>query len=268
MKVLVTNNYFGSPLVWEYDQGSVERLDLVDFNTHTLLPDTTKLDGHLPYELAEPIICYLLNYRLATRNFREAFQLCTINRFFCKSIYKQIYGDSNITIYEMLRRIFKSFQFAETLYDDFLCEPNPGSEGFAAVSAYREGSLRSYPRFEPWDFRSDIDIQKLDVDLDDTFADLHTFPGQFHGDTVWIRGREDEGLYSVTSLHHPVIVLILCDYTYALIPTRKSINVNWYRFIAFLRRAFGARTGVCIMVKSQRDAGNPFIETTDMFLQI
>jgi len=34
MKVLVSNDYFGSPIVWEYEDGLVERLELEDFNNH------------------------------------------------------------------------------------------------------------------------------------------------------------------------------------------------------------------------------------------
>jgi hypothetical protein len=267
MKVLVTNNYFGTPILWEYDEGIVERIDLFDFNTHTLLTNDSP-DLSYPLDLADKILMYVFNYRLTTRNFAQAFQICQINRHFARKIYKKIYDETCFSLPEMIRRLGMTFRLAENIYDDYLCEPNPQSHGLTAISLTRLGSLRTHRQFDPWDFIPQVDIQKLAVEIEEMNVDLFAFPGQFYGDTIWIRGSEDDGIYDVNTIQHPIIVLILCDYTYALIPTLRSINRNWRRFVMFLRSAFGPKTGVSIMVKSDRDIENPFIETTDMFLQI
>jgi hypothetical protein len=267
MRVLVTNNSFGSPIIWEYDSGIVERIDLIDFNTHTLFPDNS-FQITLPLDLFETIIDYMMTSLLETRNFDLAFQLCTINKRSCFWFYTQIYGQKDLSTLVMLYRLSRSFRLADSLYDEYLCCPNPTASGLNAVALYRNGSLRYNPRFDPWDFIREIEVQRLNIDPEETFTDIHTFAGQFHGDSVWVHGTEDDGIYTTDTIHHPVLVLICCDYSYALIPTRQSINQNWRQFIKFLRRAFGQRTGVYIMVKHQNDEQNPFIETTDLLVQV
>lgn len=270
MKVLVSNDYFGSPIVWEYEDGLVERLELEDFNNHTLLPDNEEpVDGVLPYDLFEIILYYIFEARVRTRNFGLVFELAQINKRSCFLIYNKIYNNHQISTKSMIRRLSKTFHLAESLYDNYLCAPNLNSSALNAVVLYREGSLRHMHSFSPWDFRpDDLEIKKLELDVEDSLFQIYTFPGHFYGDSVWIHGTEEDGIYTVESIQHPAIVLILCDYTYSLIPTRKTICYNWHRFVRFLRMAFGQRSGFYVMVKHQIDIENPFIETTDIFVQI
>jgi hypothetical protein len=269
MKVLVSNDYFGSPLVWEYDEGLVERLDLEDFNNHTLLNEGDPIEGTLPYDLYELILYYLFDIRVKTRNFNQVFELATINKRSCFLIYNKIYNKRNVPYRGMIYRLGKTFQMAESIYDIYLCAPNTTNTALNAVVCYRRGSLRNNFSFNPWDFQSEyMEIKKLDLDFNDSLHQIYTFPGHFHGDSVWIHGSEEDGIYTVAALQHPAIVLILCDYTYSLIPTRQTICENWHRFIRFLRLAFGPRSGFYVMVKHQIDIENPFIETTDLFVQI
>lgn len=268
MKVLVTNNYFGSPLVWEYEEGCVEKIPLIDFNTHSLLLDGLTLFGTLPLDLFEVIIQYTMEIRLKTRNFGLAFRLCTLSRRACFLFYKQIYNNRSIPTDVMLHRLGQTFHLAECFYEEYLAAPNGTNSGLNALAITRLGSLRYNNIFDPWDFIPVVDIQKITVDEEETLEGIHIFPGQFYGDTIWIHGEEDEGVYEVKVLHHPVFLIILCDYTYALIPTRRTINAHWFMFVQFLRRAFGANTGVYIMVKHQIDVQNPFIETTEQFIRL
>jgi hypothetical protein len=268
MKVIVSNNYYGSPLVWEYEEGFVERIPLHDFNTHTLLQDGVPIFGHLPLDLFEIIIKYTMQIRLKTRNFNSAFQLCTVSRRACFIFYNEIYENRSIPTRVMLYRLGQTFHLAESFYEEYLAAPNSSNSGLNALAITRLGSLRYNPAFDPWDFIPVVDIQKITVEDEETLEGIHLFPGQFHGDTVWIHGEEDDGVYEVKVLHHPVFLLILCDYTYALIPTRQTINTNWLRFVQFLRRAFGPNSGFYIMVKHQLDVENPFIETTEQFIRL
>jgi hypothetical protein len=268
MKVLVTNNHFGTPLVWEYDQGSVERIDLIDFNIHELIQQTPKIYGHLPYDLFETIISYAMDSLLETRNFGYAFLLCTINRRSCFFFYNQIYDRQNVPTRIMLGQLGRTFNVGECFYEQFLSMPNPNNSGLNAVALTRLGSLRFSTVFDPWDFIPGLDIQKVIVDGDGVFEGIHMFPGQFQGDTIWIHGEEEDGVYDVDRLNHPVLLVILCDYTYSLIPTQRTVNANWHKFVKFLRRAYGPNLGVYIMVKHQIDAQNPFIETTEEFVQL
>lgn len=270
MKVLVSNDYFGTPLVWEYDEGLVERVELEDFNNHILLPDLEPpCDGTLPIDLYELVLYYVFESRVRTRNFDQVFELCQINRRSCFLIYNKIYNNHKISYKAMIHRLSKTFHMAESIYDNYLCAPNVTGTALNAVVCYREGSLRHNYNFNPWDFRAnDLEIKKLELDLDDSLQQIYTFPGHFYGDSVWIHGTEEDGIYTVESLQHPAIVLILCDYTYSLIPTRSTICYNWHRFVRFLRKAFGQRAGFYVMVKHQIDIENPFIETTDIFVQI
>lgn len=268
MKVLVTNNYYGAPLLWEYEEGIVEKVPLIDFNTHTLLQDGEPIFGHLPLDLFEIIVKYTMEIRLKTRNFDSAFRLCTINRRTCFLFYNQIYGNRSISTATMLHRLAQTFHLAENFYEEYLAVPNSTNSGLNALALTRLGSLRFHNVFEPWDFIPSVDIQKITIDEEETLEGIHIFPGQFYGDTVWIHGDEDDGIYDVKVLHHPVFLIILCDYTYALIPTQQTINKNWFRFVEFLRRSFGPNTGVYIMVKHQLDLQNPFIETTEQFVRL
>jgi hypothetical protein len=268
MKVLVTNNSYGSPIIWEYDEGEVERMDLIDFNTHIMLIDQGPELGWLPLDLYEIIINQVMADRLATRNFGLAFELLTINRRTLFMFYYQIYGSKTVSTRVMLAQLSRTFELGEAFYEQYLAAPNPTSSGLNAVSLTRLGSLRYNPKFEPWDFMPVADIQRVTVSDEDSLEGIHIFPGQFHGDTVWIHGEEDNGIYNVKKLHHPVFLIILCDFTYALIPTRQTINNNWYKFCEFMRQAFGPNTGFYFMVKHQQDVQNPFIETTELFVQI
>ena len=270
MKVLVTNDYFGSPLVWEYEEGIIERLELEDFNNHRLLPDDGEpVEGVLPLDLYEIILYYLFDIRVKTRNFDQVYQLCMINKRSCFLIYNKIFDSKTVPTRVMMHRLSKTFHMADSIYEQYLCAPNTTGSALNAVVCYREGSLRHNYNFNPWDFRPfDIEIKKLQLDFSDSLHQIYTFPGHFHGDSVWIHGSEDDGIYTVEALQHPAIVLILCDYTYSLIPTRRTICRHWHRFVRFLRMAFGHRSGFYVMVKHQLDIENPFIETTDIFVRI
>lgn len=268
MNVLVTNNHYGSPILWEYDQGQVERIPLIDFNTHIMLMDQGVEVGWLPLDLYETIINYVMTDRLATRNFGLAFQLLTINKRTLFLFYYQIYKSKTVTTLNMLKQLGKTFELGEMFYEQYLAAPNPTNSGLNAIALTRLGSLRFLPGYEPWDFMPAAEIQRVTVDEEETLEDIHVFPGQFHGDTVWMHGTESDGIYKAKVIHHPVFLIILCDYTYSLIPTRRSINHNWHKFTQFMRRSFGANTGFYIMVKHGIDDQNPFIETTELFIQI
>jgi|LauGreDrversion4_2_1035121.scaffolds.fasta_scaffold01060_4 hypothetical protein len=270
MKALISNDYFGQPLVWEYDQGSVERVDLEDFNNHCLLLDGPQIcPTALPYELYELILFYVFEIRSYTRNFDQVFQLCMVDRRSCFLIYNKIYNNQQVSTRQMIHQLSKTFQMAESIYDLYLCAPNLSQSAMNAVVFYREGSLLENDRFHPWDFRpADLEIKRLELDLENDLHQIYGFPGHFYGDTIWIQGGEEDGIYTVNKLQHPVVVLILCDYTYALIPTRRSISYNWRCFSSYLRLSFGERAGFYVMVKHQIDTDNPFIHTTDLFVQI
>lgn len=268
MNILVTNNSYGSPILWEYDEGQVERIPLIDFNTHIMFMDQGNEIGKLPLDLFEIIIKYVMVDRLATRNFGLAFQLLTINRRSVFLFYYQIYKSKNVTTLQMLRQLGKTFQLGESFYEQYLSAPNTTQSGLNAIALTRLGSLRYTAVYQPWDFIPVSEIQTVTVDSEETLENIHVFPGQFHGDTVWIHGPEDDGIYRVKQIHHPVFLIILCDYTYSLIPTKNSINQNWNKFTQFMRRAFGPNTGFYFMVKHGIDQANPFIETTELFIQI
>jgi len=268
MNILVTNNSYGTPLLWEYDQGKVKRMPLIDFNTHIMIQDPGILFGRLPLDLYEIIIKYVMADRLATRNFGLAFELLTINRRTVFLFYYEIYKNKTVTTLEMLKRLGKTFQLGETIYEDYVCAPNPTQSGLNAISLTRNPSQRFHPIYQPWDFQPSAEVQRVTVDDEDTLTNIHIFPGQFHGDTIWVHGTEEEGIYQASVIHNPVFLIILCDYTYSLIPTRQTINRNWLLFTNFMRRAFGANAGFYIMVKHGIDQENPFIETTELFIQI
>jgi hypothetical protein len=75
MNILITNNYFGTPIAWEYDEGQVERIYLIDFNIHNMIMDDSDItDLSLPFDLFDQIIKYVMETRLSSRNFGIAFQ--------------------------------------------------------------------------------------------------------------------------------------------------------------------------------------------------
>ena len=269
MNVLVTNNYAGSPILWEYVDGKVERIDLIDFNTHQMLLDDHPTQvANFPVEIYEHILEYVMQSRLESRNIAAALHLCFIDRRTLKHFYNQIYNQRYNQTYYIIQRLSKTFKLAASIYEDYLCDPNPGNGGFMAVVAYRQGSLQYSPQYNPWDMMGEIEVQKLDVDIEQDLLSVHAFPGHFYGDTVWIHGEDNDGIYDTKLIHHPVLVMILCDYTYSLIPCKQNICQSWLAFTKFLRRTFGDRMGFYMMVKSRIDVENPFIETTDQFVQL
>jgi hypothetical protein len=173
----------------------------------------------------------------------------------------------------MLYQLSKTFHLGECLYDEYLSAPNlPNQTGnsFNTVSLTRAGSLQFNMVFDPWDFLpSYLEIDRLSVDEDiDMFDGVYMFPGQFHGENIWIHGEENDGVYRAQLIHHPVLLIILRDISNALIATTRNINSNWVKFVNFLRRAFGEKTGFYFMVKHQVDAENPFIESSDHFVRL
>jgi len=267
MKMLVSNNYYGCPLLWEYDHGVVERIDLIDFNTHEMIM-TSDLDLSIPLDLMIPILDHTMNLYLETRNFGQALQLCFVNRYVLKHFYKQIYKHTHQNYATMVQRIGLTFRLGEEIYENYLATPNVNQSPYNACTFYRNPSNRFRVHYQPWEFKPDLDIQTLNIDPDNSFLNVFAFHGQFNGDTVFLNGTEDDGIYDVTHYYHPVIILILADYTYSLIPAKDTINENWKNFATFLRKAFGQRCGIYMMIKHQIDIENPFIETTDVFARI
>lgn len=268
MNLLVTNNCYGSPILWKYDHGLVDRIHVIDFNTHQLCMDNDLQLGQLPLDLYEIIIKYVMESLLSTRNFDQAYQILTINRRTLFMFYYEIYGHKDVSTLDMLYQISRTFQLADAFYEEYLAMPNASGSGLNAITLTRMCSKKYQKRYDPWDFLPNPEIQRVIVAEEETLESTHMFPGQFHGETVWVRGTEDDGIYTVENVQHPVFIIILSDFTYALIPTRRSINLNWAKFCRFLRRGFGESTGFYFMVKHNFDAESPFIETTELFLEL
>lgn len=268
MQILVTNNYEGGPLLWEYDNGKVERLDLVDFSTHSMILDTTpQISMPLPPEIYETIISYVMEIRLTLRNLQLAFELCTIDKRTLGLFYRQIYQQSSDVSGVMLHRLGRTFELVNSIYEDYILRQNIGMIPMCGLRCYRKPSLRHAPLYEPWDFSADVEPMRLEID-EGFMLETKAFPHFLHGGTVWLHGYEDDGVYTVDRIDNPAIVLIMQDYTFTLIPSHGTVTNKWHHFSDLLKRIFGPLTGVYLMVKESHDRDNPFIELTDNFLRL
>lgn len=268
MQILVTNNYEGGPLLWEYNDGKVERLDLVDFTRHNMLIDyTPPLSMRFPPEIYEKIIGYVMEIRLTLRNHQLAFELCTLDRRSLLMFYKQIYHQTSHLAGIMLYRLGRTFELVHNIYEDYILRQNNGMVPMAGIRCYRRPSLRHTPKYEPWDFTPDVEAVRLEID-EGFMLEAKSFPHFLHGGSVWVHGYEDDGVYTVSGIDSPGIVLILQDYTFSLIPSYNTVSNNWSYFSDLLKRTFGPMTGVYLMVKEIHDRDNPFIELTDNFLRL
>ena len=264
MKLLISR--CSEPAVFRYENKQLSRLLLEDFTTHTLLPDNNPdLYYNLPTELVILVLKHLLQIRIQTRNFDQAFQVFTVNRLICDILYSKIYGRDNSTPKQKLFRLGRTFELIQALYDDYLTTPNLDGIDRVAINLTRIPIKYRSKTIFPWDFRSDIRLEEM-VHYGSLEA-VHCFTGDFHGQTVWIHGEENNGMYDTSIIHHPVFVFILSDYTSSLIPTRRDLNVYWTRFICLLKACFGSKSGIYMMVMENEQRFNPFVETNDLFLQ-
>lgn len=270
MKLLVTQSKT-STRIWNYYDGFIKPCYLASFTSHDLVQNNNQIYSfELPTELELLIIKHLLMIYLETRNFEQAFDLCTINKFICRMIYYQIYGvDKYIDLTTMIRRLARTFYLCESIYDEYLAIPNLSAVPKVAIVLTRIPSRQNRACIAPWDF--DLNEMSLEeIDMENEIVDLHAFAGLTHGDTVWINGKEVNGIIEANVFEHPVISFILQDYTEALIPTENKFTANrsfWF-FSRLLRWCFGKQTGVYYMAKEKEQHRNPFIHRSDTLVSL
>lgn len=263
MKLLVAR--CSEQIIYQVDQDKITPLGLEDFTTHTLLQPGPRFYTHLPPELLILILKYTFRIRVRTRNFGFAYQISTVSKTMCDLLYNNIYMRDKSTTVEKLDRLSRTFRLIEEIYDDYLSSPNLDRVDRVAINLTRLPSMYRRKNMFPWSFRTEIECTELNTI--GALNDIHCFPGEFHGDTVWIHGDEENGIYNAVVVHHPVLVFVLSDYTGSLIPTKKDLNIYWSKFMRLLKACFGDNTGIYMMVMEDSERYNPFVTETDLFLQ-
>lgn len=263
MKLLVAR--CSEQILYKVNDNKITQLELEDFTTHTILPQGPEIKAHLPSELLIMILKYVFRIRVKTRNFGLAFQISTVSKSMCDLLYNNIYMRDKSTTLEKLERLGRTFNLIEEIYSDYLSSPNYDRTDRVALHLTRNPTMYRRKNMYPWCFKSEIECAELTTL--GALNDIHCFPGEFHGDTIWVHGDENDGIYDADVIHHPVLVFVLSDYTGSLIPTRKDLNIYWAKFLRLLKVCFGSSTGIYMMVMEDSERYNPFVETTDLFLQ-
>lgn len=262
MQLLITS---GKPTTfWKLEGSTATRLDLRDFSYYNLGPENTLKLGTLPQELSQPILDILFNNYLLDRDFDEALKLCTTSKYFLKRFYNRIYGNDDLRIRDLYKRLARSFLFLEAI-DDYLVSDKVGSMN-TCLRICRPGYTFMVSPLKPWHFGKysckeamTQNFYRGDIEM------LNYNAGPTVGDIVWLNGLVRNGVMHTIEFYHPVLNIILCDSADNVLPSTETLEDNIYMkyFTKLVYYIYGPTTIINFMVKEEE---NPFLVTTDSFI--
>ncbi len=266
MDLLITQGEISS--IWQVEKDRrATRLEFASFGERDLCTSSCFLRSiALPLELVEKILLWLFRLYLKTWNFDLCIDLLLFSRSFTGVLYRAIYqGCSNISFMRQYSRLCRTFYILENIYEDYLAV-----EGHLNYHCVKLTSMRSVgSKHQPWDFNHRVMVQPIVgnvVDLTDTQIQVRY--GKCYGETVWLSGNYRRGVFKANVLKTPVINLMMVDVFDSLIHDTQGFNDHYFCFFRLLKRAFGERTALFVMVKEDADLDNPFITRSDLFLEI
>lgn len=264
MDLIVSKGEISS--IWQVNRDRrASRLEFQKFGERDLCPSSCFLRSVvLPIEILERILLILFKHYLKTWNFDLCIDLLGFSRGFTGLIYRLIYGQNRLLFYRQYSRLHRTFQILENIYENYLSVEGPLKYHCVKLVSMRPAGSRH----QPWDFLHRAQIQPIvGTVVDLTNTQLQVKYGNCYGETVWMSGYYHRGIFRADVLKTPVINLMFVDVFDTLIHDAASINNNYHCFIDLLKRAFGPRSVVFLMVKEEVDAENPFISRSDLFLE-
>lgn len=281
MKIFTTLDSRKRRVIYQYDEEGLFLLSVEDFTNHVLL-QRTDCDHvfNFPLEIYQEIMKEVFCLRLSTRNLDLLYELALINQFTARFIYNQFYGLENetpeeITIVEMLKRIRYTCDLLVNLHDDYIIEERQYSNrvgirlhphhAFTTLSGDQQPFIPYTGSIDPWNFCSNFQLVGIErANTRNTFSAIY---GEHYGDTIYVDGKNRQGMYCCTRYEQPVFVFLLVDAVrvwprsvtaeqmYVLIPTSETIQqTHTLGCLAdMLKIMYGPQTGVYFMVKDDEN---------------
>jgi len=233
-------------------------------NEYDLDHNYTNVSFTFPLELTQRIIMDLFYTALFNFHYNEACKIAVTSRSVLNCVYMFMYGYERYTtnITEKILRVSRTLKLLEVLHDDYLSVSNE-SEVTPSIMLCVEPSLRYNPVYYPWDCRTDF-LLMTQTALPASTA----VPGMMFGDTVFITGKEDYGVFDVDVMYHPVFLFGITDHSGTLLTSAKHFQRTdkFKYFSKLLAFIYGSRTGVFYMVKPEDQVRNPFITSSDEYI--
>lgn len=233
-------------------------------NEYDLDYNYTNVSFSFPLELTQRIIMDLFYIALFNFHYSEACNIAVTSKSVLNSVYLFMYGSERlaVTVAEKIIRVSRTLKLLETLHDDYLSVSNE-SEVTPSIMLCVEPSLRYKPVYYPWECRTDFLLM-----TQTTLPTPTTVPGTLFGDTVFITGKEDYGIFDVDSMYHPVFLFGITDHTGTLLTSAKHFKrTDKFRYFSrLLTFIYGPRTAAFYMVKPEDQVRNPFITSSDEYI--
>lgn len=231
------------------------------------LDDQMVMGFAFPREVAYRIVKEYLKQLMREAHFDLAFELLCLDRFMISQMYYAIYGISNLSLLEKIKRLSWTFRACMEFYDFFLCSPNLNSHDFFAIALeYYDGwNIGDTHTLYPWNFELStlrlIAIEPPLLEDGNWNVSYHVFhPGRNYGDTVWLQGHERKGIFRAVQFMRPVITVILQDGRNRLLSIARNRETMYFfhRFAQFLNISFGKDTRVFFAVDAMGNTENMF----------
>lgn len=288
MKIFETRDSRNRRVIYQYKEDGLFVLPLEDFNHHDILVrDECSFVFKFPLEIYSEIIKEVFCTRLATRNLDLLMELATINQFTAKLVYDQLYGcegetPAQITIVEMLKRINQTLEILANLHDDYVIAERHTKRKVGIrlhhASHLENNPLISHEQFfdnpqnwlttttiNPWNFCSNFEV--LQIERAHTVNEISAIHGEYFGETLYVHGRNRNGMYQCSTYEHPVFVFLLVEQEHLLIPIKETFELTntFGCFNDMLKIMYGPQTGVYFMIKNDI---NDITSHNDRFVQL
>lgn len=274
MKLLATLDQDRKRVLYNYDNNQLALITLDTFENHDLLVHSLPLEQvNLPTlarELIFGVVQYLLLARLSTRNLDLVFELALISKPITFFLYTEIFGFDDVpqSYPEMINRLGKTLRLLERVHDDFVTEFNDSKipkigMSFRRLPSHYQPSI-IIPQIYPWQFDQEPDLFVLD-----NIRGISSLIGPFNGNTIWIMGKNRNGIYNCEEFQYPVFVFCLTEFTGALLPIDGLFENNepFRAVAAMLRIMYGENAGVYFMVRKFENRYD-FITNSNTLMQL
>ena len=262
MQLLITSS--NPTTFWQLQGSTASQLKLTDLGYYCLGSLGPDIENTLPEDLAEPILVRLFLVYLRKRDFAQALELATVNKYFMKRIYKIIFQKEDLPVKEMYKRLARTFLFCDAV-DEYLVSERSISTNYC-LRINRPGT--TYRPVLPWQFGKYAVKEPMQSGFFRGPEPLKTYNvGPLVGDIVWINGETHRGITKAKEFYHPVINIVLCDGADTLLTSAEDLEscryMKWATKLLYF--IYGPSAIINYMVKED---DNPFVVSTESFISM
>lgn len=264
MKLLITSS--DPATVWELQDSTVTQVLFPDLSIYDLYPSTQNVKNILPPELGEKVIVFLFWEYILARDFDQALELAQISKFYPIKLYNELFTKKHDILIDCYKRLARTFMFCEAI-DDYMVSPRTSSFNTCLRLTRHGANFPSFP-LRPWEFGKYYCTEPLGSLFFQGSNQINEYYiGPNICDTIWVSGEFNSGIMEAEEIYHPVLNMILSDYTENVLPTALIMKRNIYLhdFINLLKKIYGKGLITNFMIKED---DNPFLVATETFISI